>query len=106
MIDDHSQRPEIRPEVHVLGVHHLFGAHVVRRPDHRACGRHAKRLGGALRLGDPEVQDLHEQVVVGGEHEDVVGLDVPMDDADGMRAAERLARLGEDLRRVLKTHTT
>ena len=80
----------------------LLGAHVERRPEHGAGARRALRallVGVAAHLGDAEVEDLHERrvVVVRLREEDVVRLDVAVDDARRVRAAERLAALRQDV---------
>ena len=69
----------------------LLGRDVGRRAHHLAGLREGHPLGGA---GDAEVGDLDP--AVGGD-EEVRGLDVAVDDAGGVRHAEGLGRLGEQV---------
>ena len=68
----------------------LFGRHVVQRPDHLA----GVGQPGLTGVSDAEVEDLH---CAGGVFEhDVRRLDVTMDDARLVGAAERIAHVLED----------
>ena len=51
-----------------------------------------------MRLGDPKVEELHEEVVLrlALAQEDVVGLDVAMEKPRGMRLGQRLRDLRDD----------
>ena len=64
----------------------------------RAAPRDAGCPRGLLDPGDPEVEDLGPAVV---RQEDVVGLDVAVDDAAGVRGREAVGDLGGDLDRLL-----
>ena len=76
----------------------LLGRHVRGRADHRAGrGLEADVLVVAVeQLGDAEVEQLDELGAVGGRDDDhVVGLEVAVDDADGVRGLEAVADLHE-----------
>ena len=74
LVEHHADREEIRTRVDVLA-HHLLGAHIGRRAEHLAVHR---EVGLEGEPGDAEVGDLDRPV---REDLDVVGLDVPVDDA-------------------------
>ena len=65
----------------------LFGAHVPERPDHVAAGRQVAVAAdpGQAEIGDPEVAPFV--------HEQVRGLDVPVQHLVAVREVERLGRL-------------
>ncbi len=96
---DHAQGVEVAPRVQ-CAPRRLLGRHVLGGPLDHALGR---ELGGLapralLELGDPEVDDLHVVPVppLRGE-EDVLGLEVPVEDAlsvDGLQGAAEL--LGDE----------
>ena len=64
----------------------------------RALGVAAVRLR-LVALGQAEVEDLHPPV--GGE-EQVLGLEVAVDDALGVRGGEAASHLGRDLERLAR----
>jgi hypothetical protein len=81
----------------LLGGHVAGGAH-----DHAHAGERFVGLGAALDLagdaGDPEVDDADVvAAVVAALEEDVVGLEVAVDDAGGVRGGEGVGDLGGDL---------
>ena len=62
-------------------------------------GRH--RLLAPVDAGDAEVEDLHEVGIGAAPHEHhVLGLEIAMHDADGVRLARRLAELERDVERL------
>ncbi len=74
----------------------LLGGH----PRRRAHGGRSVRARFGDHLGDTEVEDLHRRAVIGAARptdENVVGLDVAMHDVDGVRGADRMADLLEEL---------
>ena len=71
----------------------LLGRHVGRRAEHLAVGRHRRVVGVAL--GQAEV---HEVRLAVGVEQDVRRLDVAVDDAERVRAAERVGDLGDEAR--------
>ena len=74
---------------------HLLGRHVVGRPDHEARARAA--FLAALDLRDPEVEHLHAIAVAGAiDEEDVLRLEIAVDDAAGVRGAQRRRDLHAD----------
>ena len=89
LVSEHPDRIDVGALVH-HGTGDLFGRHVVQRPDHLA-GVGQARLPG---VGDAEVEDLHR---AGGVFDhDVRRLDVTMDDARLVGAAQRIAHFLED----------
>ena len=106
--EDDPQRVEVRPRVDRLA-ERLLRRHVVGRPEHRADPRElrrgpaARRLGGRVDLGDPEVEDLHEvRVAVVLDEHHVLGLEVAVDDARGVRGAERRGDAPQDVNRAFE----
>ncbi len=89
--EDDAAGPEIGAPVEPGASARLLRAHVARRAEDGARGRLAG-LGAAVELGDAEVEDLGDRdardaIAV---EEDVLGLDVAVDDARGVRGAERV----------------
>ncbi len=82
----------------------LLGGHVERRAQHRAVA--GERVGsGAVgapgQLGEAEVDDLDvEAVLVAGDEEEVLRLEIAVDDAGGVGAAEAAQGVGGDGERV------
>ena len=82
----------------------LLRRHVRRRPHHRAGLRHVHAVADVVagELGDPEVEQLdplaarHLRI---GHQEDVVGLEIAMDDALGVRGGQRAGDLPRDRER-------
>ncbi len=93
LVERDAEREEIRAPVD-LAARELLGRHVRRRAEHHA-GLGLRRIGDAR---DAEVRHLHG-VALRLVH-DVRGLDVAVDDAHGVRVAERIGDAldeGEDL---------
>ena len=105
LVEQHAQRPDVRPRVHLLPAC-LLRRHVRGRADHGSrigLQDGARRVGASqLRcrrreLRQPEVEHLHE--AVGPEHH-VLGLDVAVNDAGGVRGAQRGSNLNRDVERL------
>jgi hypothetical protein len=77
----------------------LLRRHVLRRADELARLRKQRPLRQALAdgLGDTEVDDLHERLVVDERHEDVGRLEVAVDDGLLVGVLHRIAGLNEQL---------
>ncbi len=81
--EDHPRGEEVRALVH-LGSSHLLGGHVARgahdraRRGHVGLGRGVLPAPGGVGPGQAEIQDLEDAV---RREEQVLGLDVPVDDA-------------------------
>ena len=89
LVSEHADGIDVRALVH-HGTGDLFGRHVVQRPDHLAGVGQARLTG----VGDAEVEDFHR---AGGVFDhDVRRLDVTMDDARLVGAAQRIAHFLED----------
>ena len=83
LVQQHPQRVDVRPGIHILGGdQRLFGAHVFRRTDHLPQLGEDRPLGQLTveRLGHTEVDDLrHRQSVLLG-HQHVGRLEVAVQD--------------------------
>lgn len=78
----------------------LLGRHVVRRAHEQAgTGLHARWMGVAGELGEPEVQHLHT-LAAGhlriGDEEQVIGLEIAVRDAGGVRRLQHAGDLAAD----------
>ena len=104
LVEDDAEREDVAPVVHRLPAG-LLRAHVAERAEDEAGLGLGERLhvGDALgglgsrrleELGEAEVEDLG--MAVRG-HDDVLGLDVPVDDARLVRLLEAAPDLGGDL---------
>jgi hypothetical protein len=86
LVEHHAQGVEV-----ALGAdpipHGLLGGHVLRRAEHEAAVRE-RGLGGG-----PGYAEVRHLGVPGGGEQDVVGLDVPVDDARLVGDAEGLGDL-------------
>ena len=93
-IQQHPQRINVAPGIDVVRTEgRLLGAHVQRRADELGEPGEQRLVGelSAGRLGDAEVDDLHNRFVVVKRHQHVRRLDVAMDDPLLMRVLHRLA---------------
>src|SRR5204863_4462048 len=90
---DDPERIEVRPGIGGLASDLLGGEVLDRAGD--GPGPRVLRVGEGP--GEAEVGELHDAV---GRDQDVLGLEVAMDDAFGMRVLERRERLTEDVRRL------
>ena len=100
LVQQHAEREDVARRCHRVA-EYLLGRHVLRRAHDHAGSRHAAgdaRLAHARRQQsrDAEVHHLHVAVIA---HHDVLGLDVPMNDARVVRGAERARNLDRDLRK-------
>jgi hypothetical protein len=79
LVEHDSQRVDIGAVINGMGRLQLFGRHILWRPHHLFGGgeREAFQIH-AKKLGQAEVRDFHTPLFV---HQDVLGLDVPVDDA-------------------------
>jgi hypothetical protein len=92
--------PEVRAMVDLPLALHLFRAHVRGRPEHGALSRQAllRRVpvDRRVELRQAEVDDLRQHLaVVALGDEDVLGLEVPVDDAAFVRLGQSARYLGE-----------
>ena len=90
--EEHADRPDVGGAGGVLAGQPLRGD-VGERPGHVADGGEGV---GVLELGEPEVEQLHGDLVAVLEH-DVGRLDVAVDDALGVGVGERFEHLGGGL---------
>ena len=105
LVDDRAEREHVGALVDggVL-TGRLLGRHVLRRAEQRALLRlHGLR---AADLGDAEIEDLRDldrvAVVLGGDQEDVLRLEIAVHDAGPVGRRERRADLANDRERVLE----
>src|SRR5687767_11028543 len=89
-----AERPDVRSRIGQLWRGDLLRRHVARRAEAILWPRNAERLGRAQLFGEAEVEHLH--AVAGrtpGPQKQVLWLDIPVNDAQGVRFSERLANL-------------
>ena len=85
---DDGERPEVGPEIDVLGTARLLGAHVKRRPHEQARFGHAVDGPVGVPLGNAEIEHLGDFALVVGHEKDVFGFEIAVNDADSVRARE------------------
>ncbi len=91
--DDRAQRPNVGARIDPTRVAYLLRGHVGWRTEHLS-GRRNALIGRVGRLGDAEVEHLHERRPVRPMREkEVRGLEVAVDDAETMRVGNRNTRL-------------
>ena len=91
---DHAKRVDVGTLVELL-CPGLLRRHVARRPEDHAslCQLLAAKLG-VFEFGDAEVEHLHKVCLAAGAvEEDVVGLEIPVNQAFAVRLSERRADL-------------
>ena len=107
LVQNRAESELVRPEVDGPAAR-LLGRHVADRAHHGAGlrllmdhRRHTRNLflGRYEELGKPEVQQLHEAVL---RNHDVLGLQVPVNYASGMRLGEAFANLHAEVEQPLR----
>ena len=106
LVEQHAQRPDVGAVIEVLVAARLLGRHVEGRAEQEPGVGQAIGLGAVVaprldRLGDPEVDDLHEVGVAAPHEVEVLGLHVAVEDPLGVRGAERAGRLPRDAQAAL-----
>ena len=105
-VGDAPQPVDVDPGVQGLPPENGFGCHEGRGPGDDTVGGQVVIVAHAPdRLDEAEVHDLDEvplEAPVAGDH--VRGLDVPVDEADGVRLGERVASLDQDVDGALRRH--
>ena len=98
LVEHDADGVEVRARIDLVRAARLLGRHVLGRAHHDpGDGEVLLPRVEAPRLGDPEVDELEDRPAAGERHEDVLGLEIAVDDAERVRRLERL----EDLHRVL-----
>lgn len=92
-----AERIEIRSAID-LARHDLFGRHVFDRPHEHSCMRKLGLLIRRVRLGNPEVENLHEVVITSAPDEHYVGrLEITVNDASCVSDMKRGTDLSCDV---------
>ena len=100
LVEQHPQAVDVAARVDVQPAHlRLLRTHVGRRPDELLELRIDRLLGQLLlrRLGNAEVDHLRHRHPVVQRHQDVRGLDVPVDDPLLVRVLNGVADLDEQI---------
>ena len=104
LVEDHAQRPHVDAVIELAFARALLGRHVVRRPHHRPGARERGRLAErplhARELREPEVEDLDDHAPPLVREEDVGRLEVAVDDAPRVHAADRGDDREQEARRL------
>jgi hypothetical protein len=86
---------------------HLFGRHVIRRPNDLPSRRDLGTLAAFPQFRQSEVQNLRVHGPrAAGYDEDVLGLEIPMNDARFMGFSQRRANLDEQTSRLIEGERT
>src|SRR5581483_6236182 len=100
LVEDRSEREDVRGGARVLGPDELLGGHVGGGPEERSRRgervARARSLGGAVEVA-PEAEVGEERLAVARE-EDVLGLHVAVDDAAPVSRPERARELRAEAR--------
>ncbi len=106
LVEDHAHGPDVGPPVHVALAERLLGRHVPGRADESSRRRHRGlgRIVGLEQLRDAEVEHLGDRRAALVGEKDVVGLEVAVHDAAGVRGADRGDDGREQVRRLLEAH--
>ncbi len=86
LVEDAAERIQIGAMIDRARSARLLGSHVARRAEQRAVDRLREAVALIGELGDAEVEQLRP---IAGEHEHVVGLEIAVVDAFGVRGGER-----------------
>ena len=94
LVDDHADRPDVRPRVDRSRRRHLLRRHVERGAHDGGRLRELRLARVEHRLRDAEIEHLDDRRAVRalGE-EEVCGLEIPVNDAERVRLGDRLAGL-------------
>src|SRR5690606_11808276 len=86
LVEDHAERVDVDPLIEVDLRLELLGRHVPWRADHLPGAREALEIA---QLGDAEVEELDLLATARAvREEDVLGLQIPVEDARGVRGLE------------------
>jgi hypothetical protein len=96
LVDDDRERKEVRAVVDALDALCLLRAHVERRPEQGAGLGSPYRKARLRFLRDAEVEHFHDFLVAIPRQEDVLGFQIAVHDAGGVRSAEALGDLRND----------
>ena len=103
LVRQHADRIDVGPVIDVRVARHLLRRHVLRRPEEHAVARERQR-SRRRRQGPRYPEVAHQRVTTGDQ--DVVGLDVAVDDALGVRIRERVADVPEDHEDMIHRYCT
>jgi len=108
LVKNRAESEDVASSVRGLPAH-LFGRHVAHRPHNdaglgaggvrRQVGARFGPLSGVRQLGETEVENLHPAVP---RHEDVLGLEIPVDDALLVRGGQTLRELDRVVDRLAR----
>ena len=102
LVEEDTERVEVRARVDLHGLD-LLGRHVLRGSEDGACLGEVGALAGCRLLGEAEVDETGDLLaVLAGHQHDVVGLEIPVDEAPLVGGAEAAGDLGDDGQRRLR----
>jgi hypothetical protein len=102
LVQDHAQRVDVGGGPRVAGRLELLGRHVLQRPQDRAALRERLLLGAAEPARQPEIEQRDPPPSLG--QEDVLGLQIPVQEAPSVRDLERRGDRIGDPRRLGRGH--
>ncbi len=111
LVEDGAHGPEVGAVIDVGRALDLLGRHVKRCPQHGAVAGERIDPGASVlaggELGQAEVDDLDvEALLLARDEEEVLRLEVPVDDAGGVRPAETPQGVGGDRQGVRRGEAT